>query len=63
MPKPGGEPGTAHWIAFKPKGMWQRTYNRNRIEIEWCEGQADQLFLSKFVHLLSQEEREMDFSV
>ncbi|MFC6588786.1 hypothetical protein ACFQDZ_17455 [Sulfitobacter pacificus] len=57
----GGEPGTAHFIAFKPKGMWQRTYDRKRFEIERCENQADQLFLSKFSHLLSKEECEMFF--
>jgi hypothetical protein len=57
----GGEPGTAHWIADKPKGMWQRTYQRKRFEIEWCEDQADRLFISKFANLLSQEEREMYF--
>lgn len=59
----GGEPGTAHWIAPKPKGMWQRTYERKRLEIERCESQADQLFLSKFSHLLSAEEREMYFGL
>jgi hypothetical protein len=52
----GGEPGTAYWIAPKPKGMWQRTYDRKRFEIEWCEGQADKLFISRFWHLLSSEE-------
>ncbi len=57
----GGEPGTAHFIAFKPKGMWQRTYDRNRFEIQWCENQADQLFLGKFAQLFSEEEREMYF--
>lgn len=30
----GGAPGTAHWIAPKPKGMWTRTYQRKRFEIE-----------------------------
>lgn len=57
----GGEPGTAHWIADKPKGMWQRTYQRKRFEIEWCESQADHYFIAKFAHLLSAEEREMYF--
>lgn len=57
----GGEPGTAYWIAPKPKGMWQRTYQRKRFEIEWRENQADQLFLNKFSHILSQEERERYF--
>ncbi|SFS45441.1 hypothetical protein SAMN04488040_0413 [Sulfitobacter marinus] len=57
----GGEPGTAHWIAPKPKGMWQRTYQRKRFEIEWYENQADELFIRKFSHLLSAEERELFF--
>lgn len=57
----GGEPGAAYWIAPKPKGMWQRTYQRKRFEIEWCEKQADQLFLSKFAHFLSTEEHERYF--
>jgi hypothetical protein len=46
----GGRAGTAHWIAPKPK--------RKRFEIEWCENKANQLFLSKFSHLLSEYERE-----
>ncbi|MEP4981587.1 hypothetical protein [Ascidiaceihabitans sp.] len=57
----GGEPGTAHWIAPKPRGMWQRTYQRKRLEIEWRENQADQLFIASFSHLLSGEELEMYF--
>ena len=57
----GGEPGTAHWVAPKPKGMWQRTYQRKRFEIDWCENQANLLFIEKFAHLLSSEELEMYF--
>jgi hypothetical protein len=57
----GGERGTAHFIAPKPKGMSQRKYQQKRFEIEWCEGQANQLFLSKFRHLLSKEEQEIYF--
>ncbi|WP_278923699.1 hypothetical protein [Pseudophaeobacter profundi] len=57
----GGEPGTAHWIAPKPKGMWQRTYQRKRFEIECCEDNANQLFIAKYAHLLSLGEREMYF--
>ncbi len=57
----GGEPGTAYWIAPKPKGMWQRTYQRMRFEIEWCEGQANQDFRRRFAHVFSKEEREMYF--
>lgn len=41
-----------------PKGMWQRTYQRKRFEIEWCEHQADCHFIAKFAHLLSPEDRE-----
>ena len=41
--------------------MWQRTYQRKRFEIEWCEDQANQAFLSKYRHILSQEEQEMYF--
>lgn len=57
----GGEPGTANWIAPKPKGMWQRTYERKCSEIEWCEGQADHLFIAKFAHILSKEDRQVYF--
>lgn len=57
----GGEPGTAHWIAPKPKGMWHRTYQRKRWEIEGCEHQANLGFLSKFRHVLSQHELELFF--
>lgn len=57
----GGEAGTASWIAFKPKGMHQRTYDAKRAQIMRDEGQADQLFLSKYAHLFSREEREMYF--
>lgn len=57
----GGEPGTAHWIAPKPKGMWQRTYNRKHWEILHYENKANQLFLSKYRHVLNKEEREMYF--
>ncbi|MEP1586406.1 MAG: hypothetical protein ABJR46_13210 [Tateyamaria sp.] len=57
----GGDPGTVQLIAFKPKGMWQRTYDRKRFEIQRCERQATQLFLRKFAHLLSAEDRQMFF--
>ncbi|WP_390915194.1 hypothetical protein [Pseudosulfitobacter sp. SM2401] len=54
----GGEAGTANWIAPKPKGMSQRKYQRKRFEIEWCEGQANHLFIEQFAHLLGKEEWE-----
>jgi hypothetical protein len=57
----GGEAGTANWIAPKPKGMSQRKYQRKRFEIEWCEGQANHLFIEQFRHLLSKQERERFF--
>ncbi|MDP2519032.1 hypothetical protein [Shimia thalassica] len=59
----GGSPGTAHFIASKPKGMWQRTYQRKQFEIEWCENQANQSFLSKYGHLLSKDELEIYFGL
>lgn len=52
----GGEPGAAHWIAFKPKGMWQRTYQRKRFEIEWCEHQANRVFIERYRSLLNSED-------
>ncbi len=57
----GGEAGTAYWIAPKPKGMWQRTYERKRNGIERDEAQADRLFMAKYRHRLSKYEFEMYF--
>ena len=57
----GGEPGTANWIAPKPKGMWHRTYERQCEQIARDEGQADLMFLRKYARLLSREDREMFF--
>jgi len=57
----GGEPGQAYGIASKPKGMWQRTYERHRAEIEHNERQADLAFLSKYAGRLSSDELEMYF--
>lgn len=57
----GGEPGTAHWIAPKPKGMWERTYQKILVEIEQCEGEANHLFLSKYRNILGSDELEMYF--
>lgn len=57
----GGEPGTANWIAQKPKGMWQRTYQRKRWEINHYEHRANTLFIAKFAHLLSRKDRELIF--
>ena len=57
----GGEAGTANWIAPKPKGMWQRTYQRKRFEINWCEDQANRHFIATYAHLLSKNEQEMFF--
>lgn len=57
----GGDPGTASWIAPKPKGMWTRTYQRHRTEIEWCEYQANLAFIQRFRHVFSAREQEMDF--
>lgn len=55
----GGEPGAAHWIAPKPNGMWERTYERKRFEIDWCEHQANVAFLHKYGQFLSEQERKL----
>jgi hypothetical protein len=52
----GGKPGTAYWIAPKPKGMWERTYQWMRFEIEWCEEEADRAFIRRFGHILNVED-------
>ena len=44
----GGEPGAAHFIAQRPKGMWQRTYDKIVCEIYELEDAADALFLERF---------------
>jgi hypothetical protein len=49
----GGEPGTTHWIAPKPKGMWERTYESMCAEIDWCEYQANVAFLQTWGHVLN----------
>jgi len=56
----GGEPGICSWIN-KPKGMWQRTYNRHRAEIIAAEDQSTAMFMRKFSGRLSAEELDMYF--
>ena len=48
----GGEPGMAYFIAPKPKGMWQRTYDRKRREILDREEIANRVFLERFGRFL-----------
>lgn len=57
----GGEPGTAHWIAPKPKGMWHRTYDQICHDIERCESEADLAFIQRFRHLLPAAELKAIF--
>lgn len=57
----GGDPGTASFIAPRPKGMWQRTYQRMWNEIEWCEYHSDLAFLDTMGDRLTPEERKMLF--
>jgi hypothetical protein len=57
----GGEAGTAQFIAPKPKGMWHRTYQKLRNEIEHNEYQANCLFLSKYRHLVDTADRALFF--
>ena len=40
----GGEPGTDSWLPERPKGMWQRTYEREIDAILDAEELADRLF-------------------
>lgn len=47
----GGEPGAASPI-FRPKGMWQSTYERELNAILDDEERADRLFMTHFGHLL-----------
>lgn len=56
----GGEPGICSWIN-KPKGMWQRTYNRHRAEIIAAEDQSTAEFMRRFSGRLSAEEIEIYF--
>lgn len=44
----GGEAGTAAFIARKPKGMWNRTYQAKVDRICRAEYQADLAFLSRY---------------
>lgn len=55
----GGAPGTANLIAFKPKGMWNRTYAQRCFEIEWCECEADREFIWKYRHFLGPDDLQM----
>ena len=57
----GDEPVTAHWIAPKPKGMWQSTYDKHCREIEWCENQSNVMFMAGYRNALSPEELQMYF--
>ena len=56
----GGESGIYFWIE-KPKGMWQRTYNRHKAEIIMAEDQATVEFSRVFSGRLSKEEMELYF--
>jgi len=55
----GREPGMANWVAPKPKGMWQRTYQRKCRAISHYENKANLQFLSKYRHILNPAEREL----
>ncbi|MFW2545670.1 hypothetical protein ACN2XU_23870 [Primorskyibacter sp. 2E107] len=52
----GGNPGTANFIAPKPKGIWTQTYAQRCFEIEWCECEADREFIWKYRHLLGADD-------
>jgi len=47
----GGKPGTCSLIR-RPKGMWQRTYEREFHEILSDEERGEELFFERTAHLL-----------
>lgn len=46
----GGDPGTGSFIAARPKGMHQRTYENIVAEIERLEAEANQEFIAAYQH-------------
>lgn len=56
-----GEHESLTFMAKRPKGMWQKTYQRKMLEIEKCEEQANIAFIRKYAHILSTREIEMYF--
>jgi len=56
----GGEPGVYSWIN-RPKGMWQRTYNRHKAKIIHSESLATAEMRRMFSGKISAEELEVCF--
>jgi len=56
----GGEAGVYSWIN-RPKGMWQRTYNRHKAEILSAERLATTEMRRMFAGKISAQEIEMYF--
>lgn len=56
----GGEPGF-YALINKPKGMWQRTYDRHRAEIIAAEAQSVAEFQRMYAGRLSQKDMDLLF--
>ena len=48
----GGDPGTEWFCLRKPKGMWWRTFERERDELRMIENRAEELFIVGAARLL-----------
>ena len=48
----GGNPGTESFWLRKPKGMWRRTFERERDELRMIENRAEELFIVGAARLL-----------
>jgi hypothetical protein len=56
----GGTGGAYHLhepLPARPKGMWKRTYERRRREIEEAEGRAEELFWEKAAAIVGKSDR------